>query len=312
MKTIILIIAVSLLTISGGAQTALFESLTGKFSEKNGFSASQISRDMFDLYLKKRNIEENSPVYDALKNLDNILVVSQTSSKGWQNRNSDSAEIDSDVKEIHQAILNHYTRNNYTLFKTEKQMGEDVKVFLKKNNDKIASLALVTNSGWAANLIELQGDIDLSTVSQLNQALNLRGLENLYKINASGFRGMPVPPVNFSEEHIEEMMEKHREIIEKQQYLTEEQRKDIELRAQEMAEKQRVLAEKHKEMAEKYGRRPIFLNSPGENTMYYIDGQQVEAADFKSIDPNDIERIDVIKDPKRVDNPTIRITTRKK
>ncbi len=69
------------------------------------------------------------------------------------------------------------------MFKTEKRMGEDVKVFLKKNQDKIKSLALITNSSASTNLVELNGDIDLSTVAELNNTLNLRGLENLYKIN---------------------------------------------------------------------------------------------------------------------------------
>lgn len=312
MKTLFIIVALSVLTVSGWAQNALFESLTDKFSKKDGFSASQISKDMFDLYLKKRNIEENSPVYEALKNLDNILVVSQTSQAEWRKSKTEPAEMNSDVNDIHQAMINHYTRNKYTLFKTEKQMGEDVKVFLKKNSEIVAALAVVTNSGWAANLIELQGNIDLSTVSQLNQVLNLRGLENLYKINNTSFLGVPVPPTPMTEEHIQEMMEKHREIIEKQQFLTEKQRKEIETRAFEMAEKQRALSEKHKELAEKYGRQPIFLSNPGDNTIFYIDGKEADAEEVKALSPDTIESVEVNKDPKSAGNSTIRITTRKK
>lgn len=311
MKTIMLILVLSVLATGSQAQTALFETLTGKYSDKDGFSASEITSDMFDLYIKKRNIDENSPVYDALKNLDNILVVSQTSRNGWRNWHTDTVKRDADVDEIYQTALNHYTRNKYTLFKTEKQMGEEVKVFLRKNNDKIESLALITNSGWAANLVELTGSIDLATVSQLNQILNLRGLENLYKINNAGFRGMPVPPAPFSEQQLEEMMEKNREIIEKQQYLTEEQRRNIEERAHAMVQKQMKLAEKQREMEEKYGRQPIFLSSPGDSTVFYIDGKKANAEDVRNLNPNDIERVEVNKDTKEGNVPTIRITTRK-
>ena len=95
-------------------------------------------------------------------------------------------------------------------------MGEDVKVYLKKNQDKIESLALVTNSSVSTSLVELQGDIDLKTVSELNQALNLRGLENLYKIDNSStseygfFTGRREL---FSEQRIEEMVARQHAMV---------------------------------------------------------------------------------------------------
>src|SRR5690554_4673752 len=122
MKTIILILSFALIAFGSEAQSTLFETLTGKYSNRDGFSASRITSDVFDLYLKKHNIEKNSPVYEALKNLDNILIVSQTSRNGWRGFQTDSIPADANVDEIHKALLNYYNRNQYTLFKTEKQM----------------------------------------------------------------------------------------------------------------------------------------------------------------------------------------------
>ncbi len=317
MKTILLILMISFLTVPSWAQKDLFGNLTTKYAEKDGFSASRISSDMFELYLKKRNIDGDSPVYEALRNLDNILVVSQTSYFTSRAVNPDSAVQNADVKAIHQDILKHYENNNYTLFKTEKQMGEEVKVFLKKSRDKIESLALVINSDRATNLVELQGEnINLSTVSELNKALNLRGLENLYKINNPGARGfyLPAPPAPDvpSEEQIREMVEKQRELIEKQSQLSEEQRQKIEIQTRIMADKQREMAEKYREMAEKYRRQPIFLSTPGDSVEYYIDGKKADAEAMKNISPEDIERVEVNKAKGENNNKgTIRITTRK-
>jgi hypothetical protein len=313
MKTIFLIIMIALLSVPTRAQKDLFGNLTAKYADKDGFSASRITNDMFDLYIKRRNIEQDSPVYEALKNLDNILVVSQSGFFSRRGVNPDSALQNADVKAIHQDILKHYENNNYTLFKTEKQMGEEVKVYLKKNRDKIESLALVTNSGMATNLVELQGEnIDLSTVSELNKALNLRGLENLYKINNAGHRGFYVPaPEVPSEAHIREMVEKQRELIEKQHHLTDEQRQKIEIQARVMADKQREMAEKYREMADKYHRQPIFLSAPGDSTTYYVDGKKVDAEEVKNISPEDIESVEVKKAKGKNDKTTIRITTRK-
>ena len=133
MKTILFIFTLCAFTLSGLAQQDLFGQLTEKYADRDGFSASRITADMFDLYIKKRNIDEQSPVFDALKSLNNILVASQTGVFRGGISTAGETKTDDLTAEIHQTILDFYKKNNFTLFKTEKQMGEDVKVFLKKN-----------------------------------------------------------------------------------------------------------------------------------------------------------------------------------
>ncbi len=325
MKRIILLLLVVAFSLPTLAQqkSNLFEQLTDKYADKEGFSASQISSEMFDLYLKKRNIEDTSPVFDALKKLDDILVISQsniTSEIYGKGVYSSGTAVSTDKQEnnsaesnlLHKEILNYYKTNNYTLLKTEKRMGEDVKVYIKKPNDKIESLALITSSSVATNLVELKGDIDLKTVSELNQALNLRGLENLYKIDnsssayySSGYRNVP------SEQRIEEIIARQKEMFGRQHELTEAQQAKIEKQALEMAEKQMQMAEKYREMAEKYRREPIFLSSPGDtNTVYFLDGKKVKADKIKELNKEKIESVEVTKPEKNDDKTTIKIKTK--
>jgi hypothetical protein len=306
MKTMIFILLVSFIPFAGSGQTGLFEELTRKYADRDGFSASRITSDMFDLYVKKRNIDEKSPVYDALKNLDNILVVTQSN---WRRGVTGGEEDKTTDDEMHQLLLQHYSRNNFTMLKTEKQMGEDVKVYLKKNQDKIESLALVTKSPVMTQVIELQGNINLQRVSQLNQALNLRGLENLYKINGSGPRAIyfAAPNVHMSEEQINGM----REMTEQQRFMSDEQRKLIEEQAKHMAEKQRAMAERYREMAEKYQRMPIILSEPGDtSTVYYINGKKAKSGDIKNISPDQIQSIEINKKDDKTDKTTVRIKTK--
>lgn len=306
MKTILFIFTLCAFTLNGLAQQDLFGQLTEKYADRDGFSASRITSDMFDLYIRKRNIDEQSPVFDALKSLDNILVVSQTGVFRGGVSTAGETKPDELTAEIHEVILDYYKKNNFSLFKTEKQMGEDVKVFLKKNQEKIELLALVTHSQAATNLIQLQGDIDLSNVSQLSQALNLHGLENLYKINNRGPISFSVnsPGLAFSAERLEEMAVRQLEFAEKQRQLSDEQRQKIE-------EKARNLAEKHRELAEKYNRYPILLNYPGDaNTVYFLNGKKVDAAALKKIKPDDIESIEVTKPKKEDEETTIKIKTK--
>ena len=267
MKTIYLLLFALVVALPIQAQNSenLYKQLTDKYADKEGFSASQISRDMFDLYLKKRNISDDSPLANALKNLDNILVVSQNNAsraavlvgEGYVKAGAVESETNkTDGNLIHGELLNYYKQGDYTLLKTEKRYGEDIKVYLKKNNEKISSLALLTSSPTSTNLVELKGDIDLKTVSELSGALNLRGLENLYKINNSGsarYTGgefLSAPMIYSNPERLEELVARHKELSTGFE-LSDEQRAQYEKQAQLMAERQAEMAEKYKAIAEK-------------------------------------------------------------
>ena len=290
----------------------LFNQLTEKYADTEGFSANLLTSDMFDLYIKKRNIEETSPVFEALKKLDRIMVVSQSKFFTATGQPLTGVETKTEKDEIHSAMIEHYKKSGYTLLKTEKRMGEDVKVYIRKNQEKIESFALVTHSNMATNLVELQGAIDLKTVADLNKALNLKGLENLGKIdNSSPSYGFTTGSY-FSNEKLEEMAARQREVAARQLTFTDEQRAAMEDRARVSAEKQMQLAEKYREMAEKYGREPIFLSYPGDtNTVYYVDGKKVKAKEIKELDKSKIENIEINKAEKEGDKTTVKIKTKK-
>lgn len=307
MKKIVLMVLILGISVPVLAQQSanLFEQLTDKYANNDGFSASMLTKDMFDLYVKKKNVDESSEVATALKNLDNILVVSDSHVQKISYRDNSWAgkvvlkesekKPDEEWDVMHKEILNYYKSNKYTLLKTEKHMGEDIKVYLKKNNSKIEALALITKSSMSTNLVELQGDIDLSEVASLSKAINLRGLENLYKIdNSSSYYGQfPGEFREYSEQRIAEMEVRAREMAEKHTQLSDEQIARIEKQAKLQAEKQMEMAEKYREMAEKYGRQPIFLSTPGDtNTVYYINGKKVKAEDVKKkLEAEEIEQI---------------------
>ena len=326
MKRVILIVIAAILAVPVVAQQdqTLFKQLTEKYADKSGFSASMLTSDLFDLYLKKKNLDENSPVYTALKKLDDIIVVSQSGyvapmlvgkdfdqDKFNEKDEEQKKERDALCKEI----LDYNKSQNYTLFKTEKQLGEDVKVYLKKEQEKITSLALITNSSASTNLVELDGNIDLSTVADLNKALNLKGLENLYKIDNSGpFFSNRVysTGTTLSNAKAEQWITQQKDFIAKQQKLTQEQRVAMEDQARITAEKQAQMAEKIRQMAEVYGRQPIFLSAPGDtNAVYYINGKKVKADDIKKLDKKKIESVELKMPEKEDDKTEVKIKTKK-
>lgn len=290
---IVLVLGISFPTLAQQSQQ-FFEELTEKYADNDGFSASMLSSDMFDLYLRKKNVDELSDVATALKNLDNILVVSQSKygfpgSRNILDDNKTPKKDKSELEFIHDEILSHYkSAEGFSLLKTEKRMGEDVKVYIQKSNGAVSALALVTNSSSSTNLVELTGDIDLSTVASLSKAINLSGLENLYKIDNSNSYFGRYPAMEFnrqmSDERIAEMEVRAREMAEKHAQLSEEQIQKIEQQAQLQAQKQMEMAEKYRQMAEQYGRQPVFLSTPGDtNTVFYIDGERVKSNKVKEL-----------------------------
>ena len=300
------------------AQNNFFEELTNEYSDKDGFSASLITKDMFELYLKKKNVDDKSSVYEALNSLNKITVVSLNNFGGYfpvtasTGQKSQSSQNETVSRELYETILNHYKDGNFTLLKTEKRMGEEVKVYLKKNQDKITSLAVLTNSSYNTNLIELEGDINLTAVADLNNALNLKGLENLYKIdNTSNMYFEQAARVGWSPVRAEELAARQRELAEKHMELNEEQLAKIEMQAQLQAQKQKEMIEKYQQMAETYGRQPIFLSAPGDtNTVYYLDGKKVKAKEIKELDKDEIKSIEVNKPTEKDDKTTIKIKTK--
>jgi hypothetical protein len=323
MKTIVTFCLVLLLSLPAASQD-LFGKLTEKYASQEGFSATNLTRDMFDLYLKKKQVEPNTPVYETLKKLSSILVVSQ-SSLSPEKSGEESGKV---VSEIHQLMLNHYKSLSFTLFKTENRMGEDLKVFLKKTGEKINALSLITASPTRVILVELNGDIDLSSVSDLNKALNIRGLENLSRINGqpdvfSNWKALGDYNFNFNEDQMKQFQLSEEQM--KQFQLKEEQWKDFKalndlktkefmLNNKEFTEQEKEMIERSREMAEKYQRHPIFLSAPGDtNVVYIIDGKKADAKEIKNINPDQIKAIEVIKPDKEKPGKKgeIRITTRK-
>ena len=292
-----------------------FKTLTEKYSDKEGFSATFITRDMFNMYLKKKQVDEKSTVSETLKNLENILIVSQT---GFGKEKDEAG-----IADLQKEIVNRYKNDAaYTLFKTQKTMGDDLKVYLKKVNEKITSLSVISSTSFSLNLVELNGLIDMESLSDLGRELNLKGLESLYRLSPPdifygrafgeyygqrGSTGFQYLPGNEWNKQLEEQLKQ----LEKTKELSAEQRKKIEEQAKLMAEKQAQMAEKYREMAEKYNRSPIFLSSPGDtNVIYYLNGKKVSAAEIKKIDPDDIKTVDVNKSDEKGKKNIIRIVTK--
>jgi len=116
MKKTVLFLILAFVGSMLGAQD-MFQQLTDKYAKQDGFSATRITDDMFDLYLREKNIQEDSPVFETLKGLDDITVASLSNF---------GAEEEMNLEDLHAEILEHYSRAGYMLFKTDSNHRNDI------------------------------------------------------------------------------------------------------------------------------------------------------------------------------------------
>ena len=284
MKKIVIYLIAMILVVPAGAQT-LFDELVNKYVDVEGFSAVQLTNDMFELYLKKKNIDADDPVYDVLNDLDNMMVITQIY--------SDDEESSGD--EIKQEIRNYYQDNGYTLFKTEKNANSDLKIYIEKSDDGIESMGLLSSNSFSLNLIEMNGKIDLSKVASLSRALNIRGLEQLrvFDNNASPDNFYFNYEYAFPYSNSLKLSDETRAKIEEQ---VQRAREEMKKNQGEMMLRQKELTEKQKELYEKYQRFPIMISgSDSKDAEYFVDGEKVTIDEIREIDPQNVESIQVNK-----------------
>lgn len=321
-KLIVLIVAIVAIMPVNGQE--LFEKLVEQYSDREGFSAVQLTSDMFDLYLKKKNIDEEDPVYDVIDNLENILVITQSNLTSGSRtflkdgniilKGEEDVEVDEDssLKDIHSEILDYYKEAGLFLFKTEKKIGNDLKIYIDRDEDGVSSLGLVNLTDFALTLIEINGTIDLSSIANLSSAFNIRGLETLRKIDDSGNYFLAPDLSNFDVPDIRGFgISKERQMeLEESLKRAEEEMK---LNRGRRIDEERSSRLKEKEFFEQYKREPIFLNRYDKNTEYYLNGKKVSKEELKGISSSDIVKTVVEKVEKdgEVTKSIVKITTKK-
>jgi hypothetical protein len=308
MKTIFFTVSLFVSLCFANAQNEKFyEKITSEYADKEGFSATLIPSDMFELYLKKKSIDEKSPVYNALKNLKSIMIVSQSKivfpvvvSVNTKNKDGELKTLpEQGTKEdLFRKFSDYYSENKYTLFKTENRMGEDLKVYLKRDQGKTSALALITQTNVSVNLVEIEGNIDLASVAEISKVLNVKGIENLEKINGTGdisVIGYPSPGKSFKtgSDFYNQLMTN----------MSEEQKKKFD-------EQMKAMQEKAYQLEEKYRQNPIFLSYPGDSTIYYIDGKKVTKSEMKELAPGEIKTIHIEKPKDKKGASSIKIITK--
>jgi hypothetical protein len=169
MKRIVFILSFILLSVATMAQKDAVDALFDKYAGKDGFTTVIISSKMFSLF---QDMEvEDDEFNDMMSSLQSIRILA-----------SDETLEDMSIN-FYEEVMKDLDEDDYEELMVVKEKDQDVKFLIKEKNGTIAELLLVAGGKGGDNaLISIRGDIDLKTISKLARSMDIKGMEQLEKL----------------------------------------------------------------------------------------------------------------------------------
>lgn len=169
MKKIVFTLAITLLSLQVMSQKDAIDRLFDKYAGQDGFTTVIISSKMFSLF---SDIEvEDDEFIEMMNSLKSIRILA-----------TDEDAPDSNLN-FYEEVMKDLDMDEYEELMVVKDKDQDVKFLIRESNGKIAELLLVAGGSGENALISIRGDIDLKNISKLAKSMDVKGLENLEKIN---------------------------------------------------------------------------------------------------------------------------------
>jgi CII-binding regulator of phage lambda lysogenization HflD len=169
MKKIIALAALMIVLNGAFAQDAISKFFT-KYQDDESFTQVSVSGKMFSLFT---NMEADSPedkeVLEAISKLKGLKIL------GKQNT--------SDARTLYKEAFALIPINEFEELMSVRDKDKDMKFYIKEKSGKISELLMVMGGTSDFMVLSLFGEIDLKQVSRLGKKMDVKGLENLEKIN---------------------------------------------------------------------------------------------------------------------------------
>ena len=151
------------------------DDLFDKYGAKDGFTTVHVTKELFSLFAEIADESDEADVQEinnVIKGLEHIRILMYDGSD----------ETDVQTVADFKKQLENVQLNNFTELMTVKEGDEMVKFMIHKNGKKIKELLLLINQPMEAGFISITGDIDLKSIAKLSKSMNIKGLENLEKL----------------------------------------------------------------------------------------------------------------------------------
>lgn len=152
-----------------------FNKLYDKYAGQDGFTSINISSEMFR-FLGSLDMNDSSgdakQAQNVMQQLEGLKMLVYEKPEG-------KAGIDF-LEEINSSL----SLKNYTELMTIKDSDSDIKFFIKKTGEnKVSELLMIVKGESEVLVMSMTGDIDMNTISEISKSLDVKGMENLDKLN---------------------------------------------------------------------------------------------------------------------------------
>ncbi|MBC7920414.1 MAG: DUF4252 domain-containing protein [Ferruginibacter sp.] len=143
-----------------------------QYSDNDDFTSVYVSSRMFSLF--SRAVEddpEDRELKRAISKLKGLRILSSDKMRDGRKMYQEAART----------ILDRGTE--YEELMVVKSEGQELKFLVVESGDKIKELLMLSGGGNDFLMLSLIGDIDLKQISRLSKSMDVKGLENLEKLD---------------------------------------------------------------------------------------------------------------------------------
>jgi len=174
----LVMVSLPLQTFSQSTTDALFE----KYGAKDGFTTVHITKELFSLFgeiaedAEGEEIEDLKEVVDGLEYI-RILMYENSDDNKYADENT-LTNFKNDLEDVQ--------LKNFTELMTVREQDEIVKFMIRKDGKIIKELLLLISQDDEAGFISITGNINLKSIAKLSKSMDIKGLEQLQKIDENG------------------------------------------------------------------------------------------------------------------------------
>ncbi|HOI32360.1 MAG: DUF4252 domain-containing protein [Bacteroidales bacterium] len=176
MKKYVIILSVAfLLPLLGFSQTSSIDKLYEKYAGKDYFTSINISSEMFKLAAglsQNMESEDAKELNDLVNQIDGMkILIFEDSLK--------KSKIDF-ISELNKSVN---FKDFAELMRVEEKDGTVRFLTKKENGSKISEMLMIAEDGGEVVVMSFTGSIDLQSIGKLAKTMNMKGMENLDKLN---------------------------------------------------------------------------------------------------------------------------------
>lgn len=169
MKKLVAIV-VLMMVISGAYAQDAISKFFSKYQNDESFSQVTVSSKMFGLFTKmEADTEEDKEVLDAISKLKGLRILAKEDARN--------------ARELYKEAFTLIPVKEYEELMSVRDKDKDMKFLIKESAGKISELLMVMGGNEDFMVLSLFGEIDLKQVSRIGRRMDVKGLENLEKMD---------------------------------------------------------------------------------------------------------------------------------